>query len=336
MNPVNLSRIVQGLRSRITPGEPLLLAVSGGPDSVALAHVMRQSPFALAIGHVDHGLRRSSRADAEFVCRLAKSWDLPYYEERVSVRRLSRSAAMSIEEAARHLRYQALARFAKKARARAVLTAHTRDDQAETVLMHFLRGSGGSGLAGIPAERLLDAAQGPGGLKLLRPFLDVSRAEVLAYLKGHRLRVRQDPSNRSRAFTRNRIRLETLPYLARLYPGLADRLVQTASILREEENFWAAQLAEKLSKTVRQNKQSTTIDLGVLFGYHKALGRRILRHFLPGSSFQDIERIFSLAQATAGESNVKLSNGFFVKRRAGQLILQPAQPVKYYGGLRIS
>ena len=291
------------------------MAISGGPDSVALAHAAKALPYPVILGHVDHQLRKSSAVDARFVGRLALKWDLAFRIEKVNVPAQVRRENLGIEEAARNLRYKALVKMALRERCHAILTAHTADDQAETVLFNFFRGAGATGLAGIPPVR------SAGDTRILRPLLQVTRREILQYLNGHRLSYREDPTNRLLRFSRNRIRHETLPYLSRIFPGLSGRLVQSAEILREEEGFWRQIVSEELSKTVRNNNKRITIDLGHLLGYHKALGRRILRHLLPGLSFQEIERVFSLAQSAQGIRRLQLSGGLLVARQADKLVI---------------
>lgn len=265
------------LRSHVPAGSRLLVAVSGGPDSVALLHQLKGLSYDLVVGHVDHRLRPSSRRDAAFVRRLAGTWDIPYLEKRVSVSGWARKHKQGIEEAARNVRYQALAEMAKQTKCTAIVTGHTADDQAETVLMHFLRGTGPAGLAGMPASR--DVLPGK-ELPILRPLLVQWRSDVEAYLRRHKLPSRQDPTNANDRFTRNRIRRTVLPYLGRLYPGLRERLVQMADIFREEEDFWA---------------QNDPVVLTRVLGYHKALARRILRRRFPGSSFKVIEQARQVA-----------------------------------------
>src|SRR5258706_3186634 len=129
------------LKRWLKPGNRLLVAVSGGPDSVALAHFLRGQPYSLIIGHVDHQLRKGSALDARFVKRLAQEWDIPCRVKRMNVKAYAKTHGQGLEEAARTLRYQALAAMAKKSRCGAVVTAHAADDQAETALMNLLRGS---------------------------------------------------------------------------------------------------------------------------------------------------------------------------------------------------
>ncbi len=306
------------LKRWLKPGNRLLVAVSGGPDSVALAHFLRGQPYSLIIGHVDHQLRKGSALDARFVKRLAQEWDIPCRVKRMNVKAYAKTHGQGLEEAARTLRYQALAAMAKKSRCVAVVTAHTADDQAETVLMNFLRGSGPTGMAGMPARRSLGDAW---ETIIVRPFLNVKKNQIMRYLESHSLHWRKDPSNAWQLFARNRIRHSTLPYLEKLSPGLSARLLQTADIFRHEENFWGDRLMRELPKTVQKDGQRFTVVLPRLLGYHKALSRRILRHVLPGLSFQDIEQVLQLARSPKGTAWLKLPGKWCVRREKNKLVV---------------
>ncbi len=305
------------LRSKVPAGSRLLVAVSGGPDSVALAHFLRGQPYSLVIGHVDHQLRKGSARDARFVERLARGWEIPYRVKRVNVKAYAKAHGLGLEEAARDLRYRALAAMAKEGRCAAILIAHTASDQTETVLMNFLRGAGPTGLAGIPAVRRLN--QMNGGV-IIRPFLNVRRDQIMRYLKHNSLPHRNDPTNDSLRFARNRIRHAALPYLEKLNPGLAERLLQTADIFRHEEDFWNSRVLRESRKTVRKDGQRFTVVLPKLLGYHKALSRRILRHVLPGLSFQDIEQVLQLARSPGGTAWLKLPGRWRVRREKNKLV----------------
>ena len=309
-------RVQQRMRESVPHKARIVCAISGGPDSVALAHLLKGLPYFVVLGHIDHQLRNNSSEDARFVRKLAKRWDLPYQMARITVPVHAAARRLGIEEAARDLRYKTLTKIAEKTRCSFIATAHTADDQAETVLMNFLRGSGPSGLAGIPPIRQLVP-----GLKLVRPLLGTSRAEITSYLQAHGLNSRQDPSNRSPRFTRNRIRHRLLPLLEKEYPGLKKRLVSLGDIFREEQSLWAPTVQVEFNKTVRQDGQKIAVDLPRLLGYHRALGRRILRHLLTGISFQDTERIFHLALSPNGHLLVQLSGGLQVERKGKKLII---------------
>jgi len=272
-------RLAKNLKGTVEPGSKLLVAVSGGPDSVALAHLLKKLPYSLVIGHIDHRLRKGSARDARFVAALANQWDIPFAHTVVSVRTFAERHRMGLEEAARMLRYQALSAMARKYRCRFIVTGHTANDQAETVLMNFMRGAGSKGLAGIPPKRLLTRS-----IAVIRPLLFAHRSEIMLYLKTNSLPWRTDPTNQDRDFTRNWIRHGLLPHLDKKFPGLSMRLIQMADIFREEEDFWT-----RLS----QQKTLKRIDLAGLFRYHKALVRRKMRLSHPGLSFQDVENQIS-------------------------------------------
>ncbi len=216
----------------LPPGARVLAGVSGGPDSVCLAHWLsvqaRRKGLAVALLHVHHGLRgRESDADAAFVRALGKSLGLPVFVARAGVRTLARRRGLGLEEAGRKARYAALAARARRGRYALVAVGHQLDDQAETVLLHLLRGTSLEGLGGIPPRRALTA-----GVTLVRPLLPLTRAEVRAYLEIHGLDWREDRTNADPVFARNWVRREVLPLLERRAPGVKARLAGMAEKVR--------------------------------------------------------------------------------------------------------
>lgn len=225
-------------------GRPLVVAVSGGPDSLCLLHALAQlgpAGPALHVAHFDHGLRgAASQADAAFVAQTAREWGLPATVERADVGAYAAAERRNLHQAARELRYRFLAEVARAAGAGAVAVAHHADDQAETVLMHLLRGAGPAGLRGMLPLQPWDAwAAGqppdPRGAPLLRPLLAVPRAAIERYCAGQGLRPRQDASNADPAYTRNRIRHELLPLLRAYNPQIAAALGRTAAVCADEQ-----------------------------------------------------------------------------------------------------
>jgi tRNA(Ile)-lysidine synthase len=210
---------------------PLVVAVSGGPDSLALLHLLSQqgiSPTDRVIAaHLDHAWRPSSASEAKWVANKARAWGLQCFVERADVAGLAREQGLTLEEAGRLARYHFLARIARQIKTNIVATAHTADDQAETVLMHLLRGSGLSGLRGM-----LPIAPLPGApdLTLIRPLLTVTRADILAYCQEHNLTPIEDPSNADTTFFRNRLRHQLLPLLAQYNPQVQEHLQTLAAV----------------------------------------------------------------------------------------------------------
>jgi tRNA(Ile)-lysidine synthase len=216
----------------LPPGRRVLVAVSGGPDSVCLAHFLaqmaRRKGLTLELLHVHHGLRgREADRDAASVEKLGRTLGVPARIARAGVRALAKKRGLGLEEAGRKERYRLLAARARRGRFDAVATGHHLDDQAETVLLHLLRGTSLEGLGGIAPSRPLAP-----GVALIRPLLPLTRSEVVVYLEMHGLASREDRTNRDRTFTRNWVRTEVLPLLESRAPGVKERLSAIAAKVR--------------------------------------------------------------------------------------------------------
>ncbi|MCI0684782.1 MAG: tRNA lysidine(34) synthetase TilS [Gemmataceae bacterium] len=248
-----LEHVADFFRRHDLAGRPGVVAVSGGPDSVALGHVCatlakQQRLASVVVAHLNHQLRGAdSDADEAFVRNLPRTWESPELScrvHRLDVARLARDTADNLENAGRQARYRWLTAIAQETGAAWVATGHTADDQAETILHHLLRGSGAQGLAGMPARRPLAP-----GIDLVRPLLTIRRATVMDYLEQHRLAYRHDASNDDLAFTRSRLRHELLPLLERDYnPRLVEVLGRTAHQLREVQDELTRQAHELLAR----------------------------------------------------------------------------------------
>ncbi|HWR21978.1 MAG TPA: tRNA lysidine(34) synthetase TilS, partial [Feifaniaceae bacterium] len=230
----------------ITQQDGLLVGVSGGMDSVALLHILCSLRAAggvkkLFAAHVDHGIRAAAGEDAAFVRALCARWDVALYETRVDVPKLKRGTGQTLEEAARAARYAFLREAKQKSGADWIVTAHHMDDQAETVLMHLLRGAGLSGLCGMRPVS--------GGI--FRPLLGVSRTEIAAYAEENALSYRTDETNLTPCCLRNRIRLELLPLLKEGYnPSVSEGLARMAALLSEDEAYLTAEAEQRLMEAV--------------------------------------------------------------------------------------
>lgn len=277
----------------LKPGLRLAVGVSGGADSVALLCALtgrgKELGLVLHVAHLHHGLRGAEAdADHEFVRALAEKLSLPFHTTRVDVGTAAKAAEdsgkarESVEEAARRLRYEWFRQLLSMGDLDAIATAHTRDDQAETVLAKFLRGAWTEGLSGI--HPMVSYAEG----LILRPLLQASRADVEAYLRGVGQPWRQDSSNSDLAYTRNRVRHELLPMLEEWNPQLREHLTQMAELARDEESWWQSQIKWVAPQLIlpgtpvrdggRAGDAGFAVDVTRLAGHPPAMQRRLLRH----------------------------------------------------------
>lgn len=255
----------------------MLLAVSGGADSVALLRAMRalksEGPGRLAVAHFNHRLRgERSDADARFVAALCQGLDLNC-TMAVADDLLANTTGDGLEAAARAARYEFLRTTAEQSGARYLVTAHTVDDQAETILHHVLRGTGLAGLAGMHATRVLSPA-----VTLVRPMLDITRDEVLAYLGALGQEYREDPMNRDLQFTRNRIRHELLPLVKREYsPSVVESLVRLGNLAADANRVIEAAALELLETClIESSAAGVSLDCRPLAGQDRHLVREML------------------------------------------------------------
>jgi tRNA(Ile)-lysidine synthase len=271
----------------LKPGLRLAVGVSGGADSVALLRALHgrsgELGLVLHMAHLNHGLRGAEAdGDLEFVRALAAELGLPLHEARVNAAEEAKKAGESIEEAARRLRYLWFRKLLCTVPLDAIATAHTRDDQAETVCAKFLRGAWTAGLSGI--YPVVEFAEG----RIVRPLLGAARAEVEAYLRALSQGWREDSSNRQLTFTRNRIRHELLPLLEGWNPQIKEHLAQMAELAREEEAWWQAELARIAPQILlsgrpvrgggRASGDGLSLDVTRLAALAPALQRRLMRY----------------------------------------------------------
>ena len=257
-------------------GDRVLVAVSGGPDSLALLSVLvvlrEELRVTLRAVYVDHRLRpAAARKEAALVKRLGLEWGVPVAVLR---RLVQQKKEESLETAARRIRYEALTALARSSRCAAIATGHTADDQAETVLMRILRGAGITGLAGIPPVRRADPA---GKIRLIRPLIHLTRAEVKAHLRSQKIRPLLDRSNLSVRFLRNRIRRNLLADLEKINPQVRRHLARMAELAREDLDWMKAEAAGRFRLTARVQRASVRLDRVLLRKDPPALRRAVLR-----------------------------------------------------------
>ena len=304
--------------------ENIGVAISGGADSVALLHALRQilPDRRISAVHVNHLWRGSdSDPDEELVRRLAGELGTGLFVRREDVAVIATSSGWNIEATGRRCRYRYFRELIEQGACDVVATAHTRSDQAETVLFRLLRGSGGNGLSAIwPALR-------PG---IVRPMLDVSRSDVLDYLRGAGLSWREDASNADPAFARNRLRHSLLPLLGRDWnPNIEGILSNTADWALEEERYWQRRLEELERRCVREDSSGILLNVEAARGLHTAEQRRLLDailrrpRFRPGrAGFEHVDAVRDLIRSPVGSGVVELP-GARAERSFGEIRFVP-------------
>jgi tRNA(Ile)-lysidine synthase len=320
----------------LKPGLRLAVGLSGGADSVALLRALAERSGTMGLvlhaAHLHHGLRGAeAHGDLEFTRLLAAELGLPFHGQRVETAAEAEKNGETIEEAARRLRYEWFRQLMASGAVEAVATAHTRDDQAETVLAKFLRGAWTEGLSGIhPTIRF------PEG-QILRPLLGTTRMEVEAYLRTLGQGWREDSSNRQLTFTRNRIRHELLPLLEGWNPRLREHMTQMATLARDEEAWWEAEIARLGPQILMSGRPvrgggraagagdpaSLSLDVTRLAEFAPAVQRRLLRYAAEqlGATidFPSTEALRTLALSGRAGQKLELAQGLRAERSAREL-----------------
>ena len=308
-------------------GETVVVAVSGGADSVALLDILARlenERLQLVIAHLNHRLRGAeSDEDERFVGRLAAGYRLPFELRRVDVAALAAGSRLSLEDAGRTARYAFFAETAQKHGAGSVALAHHLDDQAETVLIRLLRGAGGAGLSGMESC-------GPGNLK--RPLLQVRRAEIEQYLQVRGLTHRNDATNADTAFLRNSVRHELLPFLRRYNPKVSERLAATAEILACDQQLLGQLTETAYGRLARRQASAIVLDIDALAREARGLRLRLyrralseLRGDLKHIGLAHLEAIDRLVASERPNAKLKLPGDCFVARGYGDLSFQGSE-----------
>jgi tRNA(Ile)-lysidine synthase len=296
-----------------------LIGVSGGRDSVALLHWLVNLGYKkLIVCHLNHQLRgRSSDADARFVEQLTEKYQLDIELGSANVRALAGKKKLSLETAARDARYKFFAESARRRKCKTIFLGHHADDVVETFLINLFRGSGTAGLSGMreASTRQIDNVD----LAIVRPFLDVWRKEIDIYVREHRIKFREDASNKNLDPLRNRVRHRIIPYLQKtLGRNIRPAIWRAAAIAGEEEEWIDGQLSD-----------SSDVELSVakLRTLPVALQRRAILKWLRAQNisevgFDVIERVRSLLDPTARVAKINLARDRHVRRRAGRIFVE--------------
>lgn len=306
---------------RLVKDRPIIVGVSGGPDSLCLMETLRQAGFPLVVAHFDHQLRPESGLDARMVEKTAARLMLACVIDGADVRGYADEKKISIEEAARALRYRFLFDLARRRNAQAVAVGHTADDQVETVLMHFLRGSGIAGLKGMSYRSIVKTFDPE--IPIVRPLLDLWRDETVVYCAVNGLRPHYDSSNDSLNFQRNRIRHLLIPSLESYNPKFREAILRMSQSLKGDYTFVMETLENTWRKTVVAiDKDVITLDSDLLSKYSLGLQRNLVKHAMqtlrPGVdlSFAVLERAVTMINSSAHSTRVDLKAGLRIFRES--------------------
>ena len=328
-----LSRVLRTVRKHemLPRGGRVLVALSGGPDSVALLHILRaleqrRELTVVGAAHFNHQLRgREADDDEEFCRRVALAEGIRFACGRAEVARLAAESGRSVEDAARTARYGYLNEVADELGAGAIAVGQSLDDQAETFLLRLMRGAGAPGLSGIR----------PVVGRVIRPLLDMSRAELRAYAARHGLEFREDSSNADLRIPRNRVRHELLPQLERFAPAAAATLARAAALARADEEFLDQLAIDSARALVLQDSDGITVDVAGLTALPQALASRVARKALSAAApdrfigFQHIEDLLDLARTGADGAALTLP-GVTATRRGGLIVFWGGTPERAF------
>ncbi|MBT3315694.1 MAG: tRNA lysidine(34) synthetase TilS [Anaerolineae bacterium] len=311
----------------LSPSFPIIVGVSGGADSLCLLGTLHEAGYPLIVAHFDHQLRPESDEDAKFVESIAAQYALPFVSQSDDVAAYAKSEKQSIEEAARNLRYRFLFAQARKHKAQAVAVGHTADDQVETVLMHFLRGAGLSGLKGIQPRTILPVFDPK--IPLIRPILELWRKDTVAYCAAHDLVPHEDPSNATDDFFRNRLRHNLIPELENYNPRFRETLQRTSQALNGDHALITELTHATWQETlIEENAHYTSFHLTSFGKLSTPLIRNLIRHAVgrlrPGAidiSFSTLEGAAKFIASPQSAQQIDLVSGLILFKEQDTLYL---------------
>ena len=277
----------------IENGEKLVLAVSGGPDSICMLDILNDIKndenidinFEIVVAHVNHMIRREAKEDEKYVKKYCEEKQLEFYSKSIDVKKIANNNKIGVEEAGRKARYEFFDEILEKTNAQKISIAHNKNDKVETVLMHILRGSGINGLKGIEAKRG----------KYIRPLIECERNEIEEYCIEKNLQPRIDKTNFENEYTRNKVRNLLIPYIQKEFnPNIINTIDRLSNLVTEEENYMDKQVEKAYKETLsNENKKEIQLDLKTFNKQEKVIKSRIILYTITrlfGNS-QGIEKI---------------------------------------------
>jgi tRNA(Ile)-lysidine synthase len=317
---MDLHKIIFRLESnRIIRSQPVVIGISGGPDSLALAHILHTAGFNIILAHLDHLIRPDSGTDADFISALGREWGVEVVARQADVPGLALRQKLSLEEAGRIARYQFLFETTRSMNGQAVLVGHNADDQVETMLMHFLRGAGLNGLKAMPLAGILP--EWDEKIPLIRPLLYTWRDEIEAYCREYQLTPRIDLSNRENTFFRNRLRNDLIPYLQTYNPNIKAVLLRS-NITLADDHSWLQNELDIVWKVLDPELHEDWVAfpqpsfLQFHAGAQRNLMRRMIASLIPYArdiSFETVQACLSFVARPTRTNELALEQGLSIR-----------------------
>lgn len=307
----------------IQSGDGVIVGLSGGPDSVCLLHLLYLLADELSIKiyavHINHMLRgQESDDDEKYVRELCRKFSIPLHVKAYDVMKISKETGISLEEAGREIRYSEFEEFAHRIGATKIAVAHNKNDQAETIIMRIIRGTGLDGLKGMDHKRG----------KIIRPLLDTDRRDIERYCRDNALDPRVDSTNQKSIYTRNKVRLELIPYINRLFEtDISESLNKMSLLLRDDHEYIEQSVTNLYNESVIKTKNNVLIlDMNKLESYHPAACKRVIRQAvrqikgnLKGIENVHIEDVVEMIRSGRTGAVLQLPDGLRISRGYGEL-----------------
>lgn len=310
----------------IEKDDRVVVGVSGGPDSMALLYILneikRELDFNICVAHINHGIRKDEAdADEEFVKNICLRLSIPFNSTKVNMNEYAKKNKLTSEEAGRAIRYEFFNKILNDIGGGKIAVAHNKNDQAETLLMRFFRGTGIEGLRGMEYKNA----------KIIRPLLDVSREEIEKYCSDNHISVRIDRTNLEPIYGRNKIRLEVIPYIRQNYnKGIIDTLARTSRLMQMDSEYISEIVREKYKNmVVEESQNSIVLDIDKLKNEHYSIKTRIFRQSiekingdLKGIEEKHINNIINLMKDHITGKSIDIANNTIIKISYGNIIIE--------------
>jgi tRNA(Ile)-lysidine synthase len=308
--------------SLVKPGDRVVLAVSGGPDSVCMAHMFwrlkKVMPLELLMLYLDHGIRKKAAHEIKFLQNLSKQWGVGFQAKKIGVIAHSDNEKKSLETAGRELRYRELVDTAKKLGFNKIATGHNANDNAESVLMFIIRGTGQEGLSGIPYIR----KSGEKNIKIIRPILPLSKPEIIDYLGSQELKYCIDHTNFHLKFTRNRIRHKLISDLEKYNTKFIDHIFNMSRIVSMENEYLNDLTQKAVNRIFVKKSNKIILDLRGFFRYNKVLQLKAIKQVLPErKSLDNIYRVHGWILSD-NSTSFNLSSRWVLEKIRGRVVFK--------------